>query len=269
LARGRACGKMRVPMSRSLPGRAIVTGASEGIGRALSRALSRAGYQVTAVARNQARLDTLMPDLIGDGHRALAADLATPDGLAAVVGAIGEEHVTVLVNNAGFGGVGAFAEQPLRRQVEMLRVNVEAPVVLSHAFLRQAVRGDALVNVSSVVAFLPQPAQPVYTASKAFVTAFSETLWQQCRAQGVRVFAVHPGATETRFAERAGRDPNHKRPRFVRQVPEEVAAETLRALEDGPWGPDVVTGTPNRLFVALGRLLPRKLLLALAARLAS
>ena len=221
---------------------------------------------MTAVARNRARLVELQGELAGDGHQVLVADLATTEGVAATVAAIEEDHCGLLVNNAGFGAVGDFAELELSRQVKMLRVNVEAPVVLAHAFMRQAVRGDALVNVSSVVAFLPQPAQPVYSASKAFLTSLTETLWQKAKPRGVRVFAIHPGPTDTLFGERAGRDPRRPRPRFSRQLPEEVAAETLRALE-GPWGPDVVTGWTNRLFVAFGRLLPRKLLLAVLSRL--
>lgn len=248
-------------------GRAIVTGASEGIGRALAVALARAGYAVTAVARNRARLDSLLSELDGSDHRTLVADLASEAGVAAVAAAIAEDHCALLVNNAGFGAVGEFAEVPLDKQVQMLRVNVEAPVVLGHAFLRQAVAGDALVNVSSVVAFMPQPAQPVYSATKAFVTAFSETLWQTARQRGVKVFAVHPGATDTEFAARAGRDPERRRPKLIRQLPEEVATDVLRALE-GPWGPDVVTGLPNRVFCSIARLLPRKLLLALLSRLA-
>jgi short-subunit dehydrogenase len=249
-------------------GRAIVTGASEGIGRALALALARADYPVTAVARNHERLESLLAELPGDDHRLLVADLATEAGVAAVVAAIEDDHCALLVNNAAFGAVGDFAEVPLGTQVQMLRVNVEAPVVLGHAFLRQAVQGDALVNLSSVVAFLPQPAQPLYTATKAFMTSLTETLWHNAKGRGVKVFAVHPGATDTEFAVRAGRDPSQRRPRFIRQVPEEVAADILRALEDGPWGPDLVTGWPNRIFCSIARLLPRKLLLALLARLA-
>jgi short-subunit dehydrogenase len=248
-------------------GRAIVTGASEGIGRALAQALARAGYPVTVVARNRERLESLLGEMAGDDHRLLQADLATEAGVAAVVAAIEQDHCALLVNNAAFGAVGEFAEVPLDRQVQMLRVNVEAPVVLAHAFLRQAVRDDALINVSSVVAFMPQPNQPLYSATKAFITTLSETLWQNAKQRGIKVFAVHPGATDTEFAVRAGRDPNRRRPQSVRQLPEEVAAETLRALE-GPWGPDVVTGLPNRIICALARLLPRKLLLALVSRLA-
>jgi short-subunit dehydrogenase len=248
-------------------GRAIVTGASEGIGRALALALARAGYPVTAVARNQQRLEALQAELAGEGHQVLVADLATETGVAAVVTAIQQDHCALLVNNAGFGAVGDFAEVPLDKQIQMLRVNVEAPVVLAHTFLRQAVRGDALVNVSSVVAFMPQPAQPVYTATKVFITSLTETLWQNAKHRGIKVFAVHPGATDTEFAVRAGRDPNRRRPSSIRQLPEEVAAETLRALE-GPWGPNVVTGLPNRFFCSIARLLPRKLLLALLSRLA-
>lgn len=248
-------------------GRAIVTGASEGIGRALALALGRAGYSVTLVARNRERLENLLAEMAGEDHRALVADLATEAGVAATVAAIEEDHCALLVNNAAFGAVGDFSEVPLDKQVQMVRLNVEAPVVLAHAFLRQAVRGDAVINVSSVVAFLPQPAQPVYTATKAFITSLTETLWQTAKGRGIKVFAVHPGATDTEFARRAGRDPARPRPRFIRQLPEEVAAETLRALE-GPWGPDVVIGLPNRLFVSIARLLPRKLLLALLSRLA-
>jgi uncharacterized protein len=249
-------------------GRAIVTGASEGIGRALAVALARAGYPVTAVARNRERLDSLLAELTGDDHRVLVADLASEAGVAAVTAAIERDHCALLVNNAAFGAVGEFAEVPLDKQVQMLRVNVEAPVVLAHAFLRQAARGDALVNVSSVVAYMPQPAQPVYSATKAFLTTLSETLWQNAKQRGVKVFAVHPGATETQFAVRAGRDPAKPRPKLIRQLPEEVAADVLRALEDGPWGPNLVTGLPNRLFCSIARLLPRKLLLALLSRLA-
>jgi short-subunit dehydrogenase len=254
-------------MDATANGRAIVTGASEGIGRALALALARAGFPVTVVARNRERLESLLGELGGEGHRLLAADLATEAGVAAVVAAMAEDHCALLVNNAAFGAVGDFAEVPLATQVNMLRLNVEAPVVLAHAFLRQAVRGDALVNLSSVVAFLPQPAQPLYTATKAFVTSLSETLWQNAKSRGVKVFAVHPGATDTEFAARAGRDPDRRRPRLIRQLPEEVAADILRALE-GPWGPDLVTGWPNRIFCSIARLLPRKLLLALLSRLA-
>jgi uncharacterized protein len=247
--------------------RAIVTGASEGIGRAVALALGRAGYSVTAVARNAARLEELMGEMVGEDHLVLVADLATSEGVAEVVAVMRDEHVSLLVNNAGVGAVGDFAQIPLDRQVAMIRVNVEALTVLSHAFLQQAVAGDHLANISSVVAFLPQPAQPVYSATKAFVTTLTETLWQEARKKGIHVFAVHPGPTDTGFSERAGRKNLRPRPSFVRQVPEEVAAELLRALE-GPWGPHVVSGLSTRLAVVFGRLLPRKLLLALVGRLA-
>ena len=199
----------------------------------------------------------------------LVADLATEAGVAAVVAAIEQDHCALLVNNAGFGAVGEFAEVPLDKQVQMLRVNVEAPVVLAHAFLRQAVRGDALVNVSSVVAFMPQP-DPAGVQRHQGVHHHAERdpVAERQAARGMKVFAVHPGATDTEFARaRPGATPAAAARRCIRQLPEEVAAETLRALE-GPWGPDVVTGLPNRLFCSIARLLPRKLLLALVSRLA-
>ena len=150
----------------------------------------------------------------------------------------------------------------------MLRVNVEAPVVLAHAFLRQAVRGDALVNLSSVVAFMPQPAQPVYTATKAFITALTETLWQNANDRGIKVFAVHPGATDTEFAGPRGPRPQPppSRASFARSPSRWRPRRCGRSRVPG--APNVVTGLPNRLFCSIARLLPRKLLLALMSRLA-
>lgn len=245
--------------------RAFVTGASEGIGRAFARALAREGFAVTALARNAGRLQELIAELPGDGHRPLVADLGSSEGLDAALEAVRTGRCNLLVNNAGFGLRGDFARLPLERQLEMIRVNVEALVALAHAFLAQAEAGDRLVNVSSVVATLPHPTHPVYTATKAFVTSFTESLWANERRRGVHVVAVHPGATDTRFAERAGPDPRRRRFGFPVQSAEAVVEEALAAIAKGR-GPVVVTGIHNRMITRIARLMPRRLLLIAASR---
>jgi len=264
------CEAARGERIRTVPGptfmtqRAVLTGASEGIGRALARALARAGYRLTLVARNRQRLDSLLDELAGQGHEILVADLATTAGLDEAAAAVEKSRCHLLVNNAGAGAVGAFCEIDLEVQRALLRLNAEAVTVLSHVFLRQAEAGDVLLNVSSVVAFVPQPAQPLYSATKAFVTALTETLWQQVRDRGIDVIALHPGATETEFRRRASPDAK-PRPRFLRQIPEEVAAVALRALHHRR-GPHVISGVRNRILVRLARLLPRRWLLGLIGR---
>ncbi len=245
--------------------RAIVTGASEGIGRAFALALSDRGYAVTLVARNEAALDALLPQLSGQGHIKVVADLTTADGVDRVVQAMAVSPVNLLVNNAGAGLVGAFAAKQLEQQLSLVRLNIEALTHLTHAFCRQAKSGDALINVSSVLAAAPQPAQPMYAATKAFVSSLTESLWHEMRSRNVLVMALQPGATRTRFNEAAGRPAGWQRPSWLSQSPEAVVACALGAL-DARRGPTVTSGFGNQVFVWVARVLPRRWLVALMAR---
>ncbi|HEX7928474.1 MAG TPA: SDR family NAD(P)-dependent oxidoreductase [bacterium] len=234
--------------------RALVTGASEGIGRVFALRLARDGYAVTAVARNEARLQSLMAEL-GPGHDYRVADLADPAHIAALGEHLARVRCNLLVNNAAFGIYGDFARVPLPELQRLLRLNVDALVALSHAFLRQAQAGDALVNVSSILAFLPMPLNGIYAATKAFVTSFSESLWQQQRPRGVYVLGLCPGGTATLFHERAGA--GTRSAGGAVQTPEQVVEAAMRALRSRR-SPTVVSGWHNRLFVFATRLLPRK-----------
>jgi hypothetical protein len=246
--------------------RAFVTGASEGIGRRFAERLAARGFHLTVVARNRTRLRELVEGLEGRGHEVLEADLATEEGLAAAVGALESAPCNLLVNNAAFGAVGSFAEVPLPTQQAMLRLNVEALVVLAHAFLRQARPGDTLVNVSSVVGLTPQPEQPVYSASKAFVTSFTECLWAQSRARGIIVVGLHPGATETLFRSRAGGDPQGSpMRRRLLMTPDDVVTSALEAMDAGG-NPLVVSGLANRMLMMLARFLGRRLTVQVMSR---
>jgi short-subunit dehydrogenase len=237
--------------------RALVTGASEGIGRAFAIALAGRGWEVTAVARSSARLDELLGELKGSGHSKIVADLSKAEGISRVAGEIsGAAGYRLLVNNAGFGDIGRFEEQSIERIREMIALNVLAVVELSHAFLRVARRGDGIIQVSSTLAFTPMPAQPVYSATKAFVTSFSESLWFQSRAKGVHVMDLCPGATRSQFHARAG-GKKGEIPDAILQTSEEVVEFALRCWER-KFGPTAVSGWKNRAMLALTRLLTRK-----------
>ncbi len=227
-----------------------MTGASAGIGRAFATALAAAGYSVTAVARREDRLADLVAEL-GPGHDHLAADLATAGGLQTTADRLAREPYTLLVNNAGAAVHGGFAETSLQDSLAVLDLNCRAVVTLAHAFLARARPGSALVNVSSTLGFTPKPGLGVYSATKAFVTSFSETLWHEQKARGVHVLALCPGVTTTE-SQHAGDVPS-----WLVQTPGEVAARALRALDDRQ-GPTVVSGRPNAVFTAVAGLLPRR-----------
>ena len=181
--------------------RALVTGASSGIGEAISEQLGAAGIPQVVVARRTERLHDLAARL--PGVEVLAADLTTPEGLAAVEARIAAEHepVDLVVNNAGFGTSGSFHELDRDRLEGEIRLNVAALTRLSHAALATMVpRGRGyLLNVSSVASFQPAPRLAVYAATKAFVTSLSESLHEEVRGTGVKVTALCPGLTRTEF----------------------------------------------------------------------
>ncbi|MFE3557304.1 SDR family NAD(P)-dependent oxidoreductase [Streptomyces sp. NPDC059193] len=239
--------------------RALVTGASEGIGYAIARELAAAGYAVTGAARGEERLRAVI-DALGPGHSALVADLATEDGRKRVVQAVQRTPFDVLVNNAGTATEGPFADVPLDSAAAMLDLNCHAVVTLAHAFLAGARPGDALVNVSSTLAFAPMPHLSVYSATKAFVTSFSESLWHEQKARGVYVMGFCPGMTATRSQPHQNNDV----PAGLVQTPEQVAAAALSALRRRAQ-PTVISGTKNALFAAAARTLPRRMVLRLLA----
>ena len=170
---------------------ALVTGASSGIGAVFARELARDGYAVTCVARSKDKLQGLLKEL-GGGSRMLLADLADRDQLQAVAADVESTGYSLLVNNAGYGIYGRFEEIPLDRHEHLMTVNMNALVRLSHAFLKKAAAGDALINVSSALSLLTYPGGAVYAASKAFVTNFTESLWYENKDRGVYVMALLP-----------------------------------------------------------------------------
>lgn len=250
-------------------GLALVTGASSGIGREFARELAARGADLILVARDEARLNELAEDLrAAHGCKAevLRADLCDEQQLAAVENRLREDkEIDFLVNNAGYGLSGHFADLDVAASQGQIDLNVTALVRLAHAALpsMRAARRGGIINVASTAAFTPGPMMVVYSATKAFVLAFTEGLAAEVRADGITVTTVCPGFTRTEFQERG----NYKTgaiPSMAWQSPAEVVAESLSGYSRGRVV--TVSGVQNRLLVGLLRLLPRSVIPTLVSR---
>lgn len=244
--------------------KALVTGASEGIGQAIARRLRDEGYVITSVARSADKLKAFTAEL-GNGHDFIVADLATEAGQNSVAAALEKGNYSLLINNAGVGTLGAFTEVPLEKQMAMLSLNAAAVVRLAYAFLKNSKSGDALVNVSSALAFMPMPGMGLYSATKSFVTAFSDTLWYEQKKRGVYVMGLHPGITATNFQVAAG-GRKEDLPSHLAQTPEQVADICIRELR-ARRKPTVISGGKNVIFAGTSRILPRKSIVTMTGKM--
>jgi short-subunit dehydrogenase len=218
---------------------ALVTGATAGIGRAFVDALAARGDDVVLVARDGDRLASIAAE-IRDRHgvdaKPLVADLFDEAGLAVVEARLRDvsDPIDLLVNNAGMGTFGTFAELDVAREDRSIRLNVLALMRLSHAALDSMLkrRSGAIVNLSSLAAYQPDPWSATYGATKAWVLSFSHALHEETRGTGVNVMAVCPGYTHTEFHDRAGLG-DTALPEFLWQTPDQVVAAALRDLDRG------------------------------------
>jgi short-subunit dehydrogenase len=239
---------------------ALVTGASAGIGRAFAFGLAERGHDLVLVARDSARLEKLAAELAaayGVAADVLAADLLTDAGVTAVVSRLDDADlpIDVLVNNAGFGTYGRFAELDVTREVEEVELNVVALLRLTHAALgaMERRRAGAILNVASLAAYQPNPISATYGATKAFVHSFTHAVREEARGTGVTVMLVCPGYTHTEFHDRAGLGPSDI-PEFVWQSADAVVAAALRDLDRGR--AVSIPGVLNRTAAALSSAAP-------------
>ncbi len=245
----------------------LVTGATAGIGAEFARQLARAGHDLVLVARDQARLDSTAETLRADhgvGVDVLSADLATEDGIAAVEERV-RAGVDLVVNNAGFGQQGEFLTTDIADELAMLRVHCGAVLRITHAALPPMLeRGrGGVVNVASVAAFF---SRGTYSASKMWVVTFSDSVRRQIAGRGVHVMALCPGWVRTEFHERSGMDTSGI-PSAMWLAPDRLVSEALRDLHRGV--PVSVPGTVYKVLITLGKILPRRVTTALAARAGS
>jgi uncharacterized protein len=235
----------------------LITGGSDGMGLAVAKLLAAEGdTRVTLVARGEAKLREAVTQLPGAGNDFIAADLSQSEGIDLVARRVATRHYDVLINNAGAGLYGRFAELPLDDQLRMMRLNMESVSALSHEYLREAKRGDALVNTASFLAYAPLPGNAAYSATKAFVAALSEALWWENKDNGVYVLCFCPGVMTTRFHDVAGKSVAAF-PRLLVQSPESAARELAAALRKRR-SPRVITGFATRQLIRVQQLVGRK-----------
>lgn len=246
---------------------ALITGATSGIGEAIARVLP-ATTALWLTGRDVSRLAALAAEL-GEAERPVAtfaADLATRGEQDAMIAWAAAAPIDLLVNNAGFGRFGPALERGERDRA-MIEVNLLAPMALAQALLpgmleraRSTGRRAGLINVASVVGFFPWPYFATYAASKAFLVSWTEALAAELRDDPIDVLALCPGATTTKFHERAG---YAGVPGWGSHSPDRVAREALEALGRRPVH---VVGVTNRIAVAAIRYLPRWLTMRGTAR---
>ncbi|MEO0371385.1 MAG: SDR family NAD(P)-dependent oxidoreductase [Pseudomonadota bacterium] len=193
-----------------MPNTALITGASAGIGTEFARYHAARGGDLVIAARRQAPLDALKAELEaahGVTVTVMAMDVGSPEQATALHKAVTAKGITIdiLINNAGFGGHGAFLDRDLAQDQAMIDLNIGALVTLSHLVGRdmKANGGGKMLQVSSTASFMPGPYQATYFATKAFVTAFSQAIDHEMRADGITSTALCPGLVHTEFVARA------------------------------------------------------------------
>jgi short-subunit dehydrogenase len=245
---------------------ALITGASSGIGEDLAHIHAEHGHDLVIVARSEDKLNALKKELENKHDvkvKVLVKDLSNLNTAKEIYDELKSENIEIeyLINNAGFGGVGAFHTRDWKKDESMMMVNMVTPTYLTRLFLPEFVarKSGRILNVSSTASFLPGPGQAVYFATKAYMQFLTNALWQEVKDSGVTVTNLMPGATASGFGARSGMD---KTSMFSH------TASSRRVAEDGYNGMmagklDVITGMNfmGRLTIKLAPFLPKKMLL--------
>ena len=245
----------------------LITGASSGIGEAFARRLAEEKHNLVLVARSEKKLHELCDELMlqhGITAHYVAIDLIDFEADQRLFEET-EKHgmeVEWLINNAGFGSLGDFAELDLERELEMLNLNISALVALTHRYLQKMRmrKSGVIINVASTASFQPIPFMATYAASKAFVRSFSEAVAEENRPYGITISALCPGPTETNFfsASRINAKVKGVMGQKGMQSSEEVVEEALTAVKKGK--SQVVSGWKNFFLAGSVNLVPNFLI---------
>ena len=249
-------------------GSVLVTGASSGIGYELAKRFAREGHSLVLVARSRERLEKVGKELsgaTGAAVRLIPKDLSRPGSAAEIFAELRGEsiEIEILVNCAGFGASGMFADTDAEVERDMMQLNMIALTYLTKLALRDMIRRrhGRILNVASTAAFQPGPRMAVYYASKAYVLSFSEALANELAGTGVTVSALCPGPTRTRFGSRAKIEGANVFRAGVMGA-DAVGDAAYRGLMKGR--SVIIPGLRNKLLALSARLGPRKLVAAIA-----
>src|SRR6516165_4467050 len=248
----------------------LVTGASSGLGAEFARQLAARGSDLVLVARSADRLAALADEL-RLRHRVavttLPADLSLADEVGRVVSATATTEVGVLVNSAGFGTYGTFADLDAGREHDEVMVNAMAAVDLAHAVLpgMLARRRGGIITIASSIAFQPSPRQAVYGATKAFALAFSEALWAETRGSGVRILALCPGPVATGFFASLGDQAATSIIYRHTADPADIVKAGLRGFDRDAM--TVIPGLRTRMLAQGHRFLPRTVMARMTGKM--
>ena len=235
----------------------LITGASGGIGLETAKLLAKKGYTLTLVARSGDKLEKIKDSLPGKNHSVFVADLSNAAEVNKLAAHLQNIKYDILINNAGSGLYGKFVDLPLDEQISGMHLNMDAVVTLSYAFLKNARKGDALVNIASLLGHSSFPGASVYAATKSFVANFSESLWYEFKSKGIFVMGFNPGAAKSEFHANAGKQ-SSVYPEILLSSTQDVAKELLAAMESRK-KPRVMQGWINRLILFGFRFLNRKM----------
>ncbi|MDQ8004045.1 MAG: SDR family oxidoreductase [Pedobacter sp.] len=249
---------------------ALVTGGSKGIGKAIALALASRGNHLLLMARNEAELIQTAAEIREKYNVKIdifAIDLTLADSAAQVFNWVeGKNYqVSILVNNAGFGAWGAFADLTLAAQMQMVDVNVSTLVKLCHLFtpMLKVQKAAYILNISSTAAYQALPTLAIYAASKSFVLSFSRAINYELRNTSVGVTCICPGPVETNFASRAGMNALDKMAQKFNMQPAEVAEMAVKAMFKRKT--EVIPGFSNKIGAFAARLLAKRFLEKTAA----
>jgi short-subunit dehydrogenase len=244
---------------------ALITGASSGLGKALSLALARRSIPLIIVARSEEMLKKAALDLPASTE-IICSDLSKSKDRTELIERIQEQQPDLIINNAGFGLYGEVLSQPLSDLTEMVAVNIQALMEISieaTKTLQKVRKRGTIINISSAAAFSPYPTFCVYAATKAFVNSFSQSLDKEVKSHGIRILTVCPGQINTRFRDRASNHFPQKKSR-VAMSPEKAADLILKQADKGK--SISIIDWRYRTLIALCKFLPRWLLLSLLER---
>ncbi len=242
----------------------LITGASSGIGLEFAKLFAKDGHNLVLVARNEDKLTTLKNELekqYGIQVYTYKKDLSQKDSAYDIFNYTLEKElfIDILINNAGFGDFGKFAELDLQKQTDMVQVNITSLMQLCHYYLNPMLENKCgkILNIASIAAFQAGPLMSIYYATKAFVLSFSEALSVELKGSGVSVMALCPGPTNTEFKERANLEKSGLFKNIKNSTAKEVAKYGYKKLQTK--GTVFIPGIMNKIIVSSSKFSPRKI----------